>query len=806
MKFRPPSGGKRSRPSDVADRRAHADAILKALAAAAPTRGGHIAVTSRAGEPLSLKSLDSSGLKLISVRRAGDTQTAIVFATRRGLENLKKKLKAFRNENTTPPPPKPGKSAAQPRPKHADLVQGVHQVASARVADLWRSPQHLLPTGEGAHAWEIWVDREEGQARFRSRAAAEGAEVGPDVLVFPEVFVVRASATLAAMDAILAKSLNAIWELRAPGATAASFDGMAANEQRDWVREAQSRITYAERASHIYVTVMDTGVGRAHPLIQPLLAVDDRFGARPGWAVEDYHGHGTRMAGLAGYGDLHPVLETQATLDVAHRLESVLVMPQGGVTLELQPVITRQGVDAVEAHAARQRVFQLATTNWMDRPHDGAPTSWSTELDQLAAGVSGQVLGGKRLFVVSVGNADQKRMQDANYLPVLDHVDNEVESPAQAWNAISVGAYTSKQAILDKSVKGRAVAEAGDLSPWSRTASWSGHWPIKPDVVLEGGNLVLDGGPPPLEHEDLSLLTLSKDFPTRSFSLMSATSAATGLAAGQIAQLWDLYPHYWPETIRALYVASARWTKEMLRHCPDSKVKGDYEWLFRRYGYGVPDLERARRSATSAFSYVVQDEIWPYEKVESRGRSRQVKFHDLPIPVEGLRKLGGQMIKLRVALSTFAEPNPAEEARGTKFGYASHNLRFKLSREGEDFDTFNRRINRAAESDDDDALVDDEVEASDGWTYGANRRNVGSLQIDEIEAFANSFASRPYLAVHPITGWWKSRLRLGRIGMRARYALLVEIDAGDANVDLYAEAQVKVEAMAVAALRAEIPA
>jgi subtilisin family serine protease len=770
-------------------------------------RGGHIAITSRAGEPLKLSGLDSSGLKLISVKQNGDVQTAIVFASRRGLLNLKKRIRDFKEEPRIRAPGR-GKPAPDPKRRQAELAQGIHTAASADVADLWRSPMHMLPAGEGMHAWEVWVDNELNPKRFKAFMEKAGAEVGEDVLPFPEVFVIRASATLATMDEIVRTSLRAIWELRTPGVTAASFDGLPANEQRAWVEEAQSRIKYAERDTHIYVTVMDTGVGRAHPLIQPLLSPNDRFAARFGWDEDDHHGHGTKMAGLAGYGDLRAVLETHATLQVSHRLESVMIVPKGGVSLEMQPVTTQFGVDAVEARNARQRVFQLATTNCMDSPHSGAPTSWSTELDQLAAGVSGKLRGARRLFVTSVGNADQNLIRDMKYLPVLDHDDNELESPAQAWNPISVGAYTTMCAIIDKTVDGKPVAEAGDLSPWSRTASWNNHWPIKPDVVLEGGNLVLDGGPPPLEHEDLSLLTLSRAYPTRSFSLMSATSAATALAAGQIAQLWDEYPLYWPETIRALYVSSARWTKEMLRHCPDPRRKGDYEWLFRRYGYGVPDLDRARRSARSAFTYVIQDEIQPYERVEkSRARAFQAKYYTLPMPVTALRLLETAPVKLRVTLSTFIAPNPAESARGTKFGYASHNLRFKLCRENEPFKTFDRRINEAAEIDEGEILVDDEVEAPDGWTYGRNRRDVGSIQIDEIEAYANSLAVRPYLAVHPISGWWKQRPHLGFANNRVRYALIIELDAGDANVDLYAEASVAIEAMtaAAAAARAELP-
>ncbi|GIK49278.1 MAG: S8 family peptidase [Hyphomonadaceae bacterium] len=800
--FRPVGAGGGRRPSDVADRALHANTLIAALAAAAPGQHGYLTITGRPGEPLRTKSLDASGLRLLSVKRdSAGRDVAVVYATRKGIEQLRKKLTAFRDEMTPVRPRKAGKPPPPPpRPKNADLVQGVLTVATAPIEALWRSPPELMPQGAGSHEWEIWIDIGKRLQDFLRDAAAAGATANPNAVTLPEHQIVRVSATLGAMNALVRES-DCIWALAAPGSTATFFLGIPAHEEGGWIDNAMARAQFPARSNPVHVTVMDTGVGVAHPMIQPCLSADDRWAANPEWGVEDDSGHGTMMAGLAVYGDLHTVLETTATFEVPHRLESVKIVPAaGGVVADLQGVVTRNGIDVAEAHTERLRVFQIATTNGLDNPHDGAPTSWSAEIDQLAAGVSGEK-DNERLIVVSAGNCDQELMRDRPYLEALDELDNEIESPSQAWNAITVGAYTEKRVIHDQTINGDPVAEAGDLSPLSRTASWSSHWPIKPDVVLEGGNLYRDrvADSPPLTCDDLSLLALDKDYPQRAFTTISATSAATGIAAGQIARLWDRYPDLWPETIRALYVNSARWTDEMLRHRPNAQRKGDYERLFRRYGYGVPDLERAASSASSALTMIIQDTIWPYEKGASSIRSREMKLHTLPMPTEGLRSLGAAELTLRLALSTFIEPNPAEAARGTKFGYASHNLRFKLSRPGENINAFNARINKAAELEELEELGEDESEASDGWLFGRNRRDVGSIQIDEITGYANDFAQRPFLAVHPVTGWWKTRPSLKRFDRRVRYALVIELDAGEATVDLYAEVQAIVEA----AVRAE---
>ncbi len=784
------------RPSDVVDRSAHAQALLRALDALpvipeSELPGIYLEVSSRLNERLKKDSLDSSGLSLL---RVADTQTpngaqenATIFATAKGVEKLRNKIEQFQTEDT--PTREKGGKVIPGRPKNADLVQSVAAITEAGLRALWRSPANKFPAANIVATWEVWLEPEYVEA-FVGAAPNIGVNIGADRLEFPEDTVVVAHADRDHL-AQAVRRLGGVRALAAPTITADFFDAMDVAEQAQWVDELLDRTTYTDGGNAGFVTLLDTGVSRAHPLIQPALSADDRHAVYPAWGLEDVKGHGTALAGLSLFGDLTPQLYQANPVMVSNCLESVKLLPDAGENPHhLLGAVTREAINSVERFTDRRRTFTMAVTTGEDTPHDGAPTSWSTALDQLAAGVAGEVHQ-KRLVLVSAGNTNNFTFEAGDYLNRCDSEDNEIESPAQAWNALTVGAFTEKVALpVDEPYQ--ALAPFGDLSPASRTASWSSHWPNKPDIVLEGGNWVVGGTPPPMRHGWLSLLSTHRNYPLRSFAFTFDTSAATALAAKDVTELWSDYPTLWPETVRGLYVSSARWTPQMRAHLPDNPQKGNYTPLFKRYGYGVPDMARARRSASNALTLLIEDTITPYGLSERTGNDvhHELKLFTLPWPIESLRALGNENVTLRVTLSSFIEPNPSEASRGVRYRYASHNLRFQLNRADENEAQFLARISDAAEKPD-----GPESEEDDLWQFGSNRRHVGSLHIDQLTCRASDLARRNLLAVHPVTGWWKSKKLLAD-GLRSvRYSLIVEIDAEELDTELYAEVQTAIRAL-----------
>ena len=135
----------------------------------------------------------------------------------------------------------------------------------------------------------------------------------------------------------------------------------------------------------------------------------------------------------------------------------------------------------------------------------------------------------------------------------------------------------------------------------------------------------------------------------------------------------------------------------MLAHLPSDASKTDHLLLLKRYGFGVPDFGRAIRSARNALALIEQSTIQPYTKRPGRQPSlAEMKLFHLPWPADALNGLGAADVEMRVTLSYFIGPNPAESARGRKSRYASHRLRFAVKTADEDVDEFRRRINKAA--------------------------------------------------------------------------------------------------------------
>ena len=317
---------------------------------------------------------------------------------------------------------------------------------------------------------------------------------------------------------------------------------------------------------------------------------------------------------------------------------------------------------------------------------------------------------------------------------------------------------------------------------YHRTSSmtWKSKWPVKPEVLFDGGNVAFNGEDY-TDCSDLSLLTTYYRPIWKQFGTINATSSATAQAAWFCAKLWNEYPDMWPETVRALMVHSAEWTQAMKRQfCnEDTKTKGRHQ-LLRMCGYGIPNLQRAIQCMDNSVNMVIQGELQPYNK---KGMN-EMHIHTLPWPKDTLRSMGETPVTLRVTLSYFIEPSPGEVGWKDKYRYASHAFRFDLINANETEDDFKKRVNVKMRGEDKKDSGDG-TSGSERWYLGGNNRDVGSIHSDYCTMNAVDLCECNRIAVYPISGWWKERTYLKRYDKKARYSLVVTLSTPKVGEDLY---------------------
>ncbi len=449
--------------------------------------------------------------------------------------------------------------------------------------------------------------------------------------------------------------------------------------------------------------------------------------------------------------------------------------------------MTSQGISRAEIQAPdRKRIICTAVTA-NDNRDRGRPSSWSAALDQLAADAEAEEDDRfRRLFVLCAGNLEDFPNKALPY--PKSQIEYSVHDPGQSWNVLTVGAFTELDRIDDETYAGyKSIAPKNSLSPFSTTSyTWDNKWPLKPEIVMEGGNLACDSNGFVTECEDLSLVSTFWKPAERHFYTFNMTSAATAQAAWFAARLQSFYPDIWPETVRALIVHSAEWTDVMKNQfLPPKHSKTDREKLLRICGYGVPDFEKAAYSASNSLTLVAESELQPFDKKEKGGyKTGEMHCYDLPWPRDALLDLPLQTpVTMRVTLSYFIEPGPGEMQFKDRYRYASHALRFDVNSPGESKEDFLKRINKAAREEDEGRP--DTPGTSGYWFFGSNARNKGSVHSDIWNGTAAGLADSHLIAIYPVIGWWRERHRLGKWNRRTRYSLVATISTPETDVDIY---------------------
>lgn len=510
------------------------------------------------------------------------------------------------------------------------------------------------------------------------------------------------------------------------------------------------------------IGIIDSGVND-HPFIDDVLVGAIGVPARLGSA--DDFGHGTRVGGVAVFGDLRSQLDGNPLFRSARLCSAKVVNDRGRFDdRRLVPSQMREAVTTLNGDfGCRLFVIALADVN---RVYDGGKVgAWAATLDELARELD-------VVIVVSSGNRAPRsgtRLDQAvtEYPSYLMEAANRLFEPAGAINVITVGALAHGNGLdadLAEFVAVQPITEAGEPSPFTRIGPGV-EGSIKPDFIDLGGTMVVDPYVQRLrdgrEVASAGLLTLHHQPVDHLITSGSGTSYAAPIVAFKAAQLLARFPEASANLVRALLATSAAVpaiTAQRLAPLGDDAIRSIC-------GYGQIDLEHASFSDDSRVVLYADDEL----------AMDHLAIYELPVPQLFQTTNGRRSIKVSLA---FDPP-----VRHSRMDYAGVGMSFRLVR-GCDPALIAEHYRRRPRN---EAIPDIANRYQCAMTPGPQLREKSTLQSATavFQRDISTYGDRYHIVVRCESGWSSDLVR-------QRFALVVEI-AHEAEIQIYQQIRQRIQ-------------
>lgn len=681
----------------------------------------------------------------VSPQREDGNVDVTVFVKKEKKDWLSKKAEAYKRQDT-----------AKGHPKFATTVVPIENVATADISSLYTSSDEFNAIPDNLISlYEVWIniDSSYDSEKVKLTLCSIGFGVNAHHLVFESVTIWLVSGTKSQLQELpyALDFIEGVRPYRQP-----SILVWDRENNREWSSLLAGAVPLAIDDNSVRVGLLDSGVNNSHELLSAALPDDRMSTAINVQDSIDHSFHGTDMAGLILYGDLTDVVYQRREIEpVTHVLSSVKIFENGHKTdKELYGAVIEDSINKATNFGAS--IHCMAVTD--DDSYDGTATSSSAALD-MSIYNNGNC---DRLVVVSAGNIESLNVYPEDYLESCKVY--AVKSPAQAWNALTVGAYTEKTIFNDTTYT--AIAAPGGVSPYSRSTWMWRNKCNKPEIVMEGGNVVSDQSGATWSHHEVSLVTTSADL-SQPLETFQATSAATALAARLAAKIKAKNPRLSMLSVRGLIVHTAHWTDEMTRI-------QNLDERMSLCGYGVPNEEQALFSNDKCATYIFENCLEPFVEESGSSKYKQLHYYALPWPSEVLSQMGEEKVRMRITLSYYIQPSPSLAGRNNKYRYPSATLHFDVKSATETPEEFLSRHN----SIEGEKTTDNDTSR---WTIKQKRRARGTVQSDWIECTAAELADLDKIVVLPSSGWWKER-KLSNVDNRIKYSLIVSIETSEAEI------------------------
>lgn len=522
------------------------------------------------------------------------------------------------------------------------------------------------------------------------------------------------------------------------------------------------------------VVILDSGLTSAHPLLSP--AVGDAQSFIEGLGPDDTHGHGTRVAGIAAYGDLEETMRTGFAPRL--RLFSGRVLDADNSAGDSR-LLENRVEEAVRYFHGQYgcKVFNLSVGD-LRKPYRGRHVrGLAVTLDTLS-----RELG--VLFVVPTGNfecsVDVPRDWRAAYPGYLLSPEAAVLDPAPALNVLTVGSIARWDATFNSQRYAHdpgeiPIAQRDQPSPFTRSGLSVGG-AIKPELVAYGGNWAVNLRTVNawIVRQGLGELSTCRDFAAgRLFDEDSGTSFAAPHVAHLAARILLEQPDADHNLLRAILVAHARWPAAI-----ESLLRDGTERL-RLCGYGRVVEDGVLTSTEREVTMIANDRL----------PDRCHHFYEVPIPDVFL---GGPTRAREITVALAHSP----AVRSTRVAYKSCRMQYRL--------VWGENLQRVAKMFDAATSAEDyqRIGEMPNPRIGARKRESGTVQADTWtirRPSSQRSGLRAFVVVTRIDEGWGSDLTL----TEEPYALAVVLrDRENADARLYAQVQARLRARVQARLRA----
>lgn len=590
----------------------------------------------------------------LTVLSSDADRTLVLFASNEDMQEFRARLDAYQG-------------GAPPGRKHApynNFVAGIESIGSVEPRDRIGSRfqeegfadlDDFVPRTSYLVDIELW---DLGERRLRERKIDEviryvEARAGEvlDRYIGPSISMFRARLTGELIRTLLTIEEVATIDLPpAPDMTTAEALDLT-------LADAPALNALAEDAP--LIGIIDSGVND-HPFLADIIA--GAIGVPADLGTADVWGHGTRVAGIAAFGDLRAQLAAGALQRGSRICAAKVVNDRGDFDdRRLVPSQMREAITTLNQRFGC-RIFVVALAD-RRRVFDGGKVgTWAATLDELARELD-------VLIIVSSGNRSPRggnRLEQAvtEYPRYLLEDANRFFEPAGALNVITVGALAHGEGLdpdRANDVRVRPITLLHEPAPFSRIGPGPGG-ATKPDVVEIGGTLILDPVVARLRGgEDVGsagVLTLYHSYLDRLFTAGSGTSYAAPRVAFSAAQILTRFPQSSANLVRALIVGSA----EIPQPAQERLQLLGVDATRAICGHGLVDLERAAFSDDARVTLYAEDEL----------ALDHFAVYRIPIP-EAFQAGNGERF-IRVTLA-FDPP-----VRHTRTDYAGVGMSFRLIR------------------------------------------------------------------------------------------------------------------------------